>query len=135
MVCSATFNIISVLSWRSVLLVEETGIPGENHQPVASHWQSLSHNVCVCVFHVNLFIVHVVENYPNAKNKNLIIWSWFTVKKRPSNFWRKKYVAKWYTCTINKLTWKTVWLCLHLYTFSLSGIDHLILKLNFYQIF
>ena len=41
----------------------------------------------------------------NAKNKNLIIWSWFTVKKWPSNFWRKKYVAKWYT--INKLTWKT----------------------------
>jgi hypothetical protein len=25
-------------------LVEETGVPGENHQPVASHWQTLSHN-------------------------------------------------------------------------------------------
>jgi hypothetical protein len=23
--------------WRSVLLVEDTGVPGENHQPVASH--------------------------------------------------------------------------------------------------
>ena len=23
--------------WRSVLLVEETGVHGENHQPVASH--------------------------------------------------------------------------------------------------
>jgi hypothetical protein len=31
--------------WRSVLLVEETRVPGENHQPVASHWQTLSHNV------------------------------------------------------------------------------------------
>jgi hypothetical protein len=30
---------------RSVLLVEETGIPGENHRPVASHWQTLSHNI------------------------------------------------------------------------------------------
>jgi hypothetical protein len=40
-VFSATFNNIS---W-SVLLVEETGVPGENHQPVASHWQTLSHNV------------------------------------------------------------------------------------------
>jgi len=30
-------NNISVISWRSVLLVEEKGIPGENHQPVASH--------------------------------------------------------------------------------------------------
>jgi hypothetical protein len=27
---------ISVISWRSVLLVEETGEPGENHRPVAS---------------------------------------------------------------------------------------------------
>jgi hypothetical protein len=25
-------------------LVEETGVSGENHQPVASHWQTLSHN-------------------------------------------------------------------------------------------
>ena len=25
------------ISWRSVLLVEETGGPGENHRPVASH--------------------------------------------------------------------------------------------------
>jgi hypothetical protein len=27
-----------------VLLVEETGGPGENYGPVASHWQMLSHN-------------------------------------------------------------------------------------------
>jgi hypothetical protein len=38
-----TFNNISVIWWRSVLLVEETGGPGENHQPVASHWQTLCH--------------------------------------------------------------------------------------------
>jgi hypothetical protein len=25
--------------------VEETGVHGENHWPVASHWQTLSHNV------------------------------------------------------------------------------------------
>ena len=37
MVFTATFNNISFISWRSVSLVEETGIPGENHQPVASH--------------------------------------------------------------------------------------------------
>jgi hypothetical protein len=39
MVFNATFNIISVL------LVEETRGPGENHRPVASHWQTLSLNV------------------------------------------------------------------------------------------
>jgi hypothetical protein len=37
MVLNATFNNISVISWRSVLLVEETRVPGENHQPAASH--------------------------------------------------------------------------------------------------
>jgi len=37
MVFNATFNNISVITWQSVLLVEETGGPGENHQPVASH--------------------------------------------------------------------------------------------------
>jgi hypothetical protein len=26
-------------------LVEETEVIGENHQPAASHWQTLSHNV------------------------------------------------------------------------------------------
>jgi hypothetical protein len=31
MVFNATFNNISVISWQSVLLVEETGSPGENH--------------------------------------------------------------------------------------------------------
>jgi hypothetical protein len=37
MVFNAIFNNISVISWRSVLLVEETGVPGENHRFVASH--------------------------------------------------------------------------------------------------
>jgi hypothetical protein len=31
MVFNTTFNNISVISWRSVLLVEETKAPGENH--------------------------------------------------------------------------------------------------------
>jgi len=33
-----TFNNISVISWLSALLVKETGGPGENHRPVASHF-------------------------------------------------------------------------------------------------
>jgi hypothetical protein len=37
MVFNATFNNISVISWWSVLLVEETGVPRENHRPAASH--------------------------------------------------------------------------------------------------
>jgi hypothetical protein len=37
MVFNATFNNISVISWWSVLLVEETEVPGENNRPDASH--------------------------------------------------------------------------------------------------
>jgi hypothetical protein len=45
MLFNATFNNISVVLWWSVLLVEEIGEPGGNHKPVASHWQTLSHNI------------------------------------------------------------------------------------------
>jgi hypothetical protein len=45
MVFNATFNTISVIWLWSVLLVEKIGVPGENHRPVASHWQTLSQNV------------------------------------------------------------------------------------------
>ena len=44
-VFNATFNNISAISWQSVLLVEETEGPEENHRPVASYWQILPHNV------------------------------------------------------------------------------------------
>ena len=36
MVFKATFNNISVISWLSVLLVEETGVSGENHRPATN---------------------------------------------------------------------------------------------------
>jgi len=45
MVFNATSNSISAISWRSLLLVEETGVPGENHRTVTSHWQILSYNI------------------------------------------------------------------------------------------
>ena len=43
MALNATFNNISVISWRSVLLVEETIVSGENHSILVTH--KLSHNV------------------------------------------------------------------------------------------
>jgi len=36
MVFDTTFNNISVIYWRSHLLVEETGVHGENHRHAAS---------------------------------------------------------------------------------------------------
>ena len=36
MVFNATSNYVSVISWQSVLLTEETRVPGENQEPAAS---------------------------------------------------------------------------------------------------
>ena len=43
--CALGAVVYSVISWRSVLFVEETEGSGENHRPYASHWQTLSYNV------------------------------------------------------------------------------------------
>ena len=45
MVFYTTFKNISGISWRSGVLVDETGVPAENHRYIASHWQTLSNNV------------------------------------------------------------------------------------------
>jgi hypothetical protein len=45
MVSNAPFNNISVTSWRLFLLLEESRGRGENHRPVASDWNFVSHNV------------------------------------------------------------------------------------------
>jgi hypothetical protein len=49
---NTTFNNISVTLWQSVILVEETRVPWENHRPAASHWQTL-------VYHIMLYHVHL----------------------------------------------------------------------------
>jgi hypothetical protein len=44
--CLTPFStIFPVISWRSVLLMDETRVSGENYRPAASHWQTLSLNV------------------------------------------------------------------------------------------
>ena len=50
MMFNATFNNISAISWRSVLLVEETRVPGENYWPFVSHWQT---------YHIMLYRWHL----------------------------------------------------------------------------
>jgi len=63
MVLTATFNYISVISWQSVLLVEETEVPRENHKPVASHWQTLPHNAILStpLKLINLRVCNIVN--------------------------------------------------------------------------
>ena len=66
MVFNVTFNNISVISWRTVLLVEEAG---ENHRPAASHWQNVSHNVVSSTFRLGEIRTHNVSG-----DKHLIVF-------------------------------------------------------------
>ena len=58
-VFNVTFNNISDISWRSVLLMEETG---ENHRPVASHRQTLSHYVVSSTPRLNGIRTHNISD-------------------------------------------------------------------------
>ena len=81
MVFNATFNNTSVLSWRSVLLVATTGLPGENHRHVVCHWQTLSHNVVLSGFRTNNVSVKYKDLYsefpgPPKVSRKLITWGY-----------------------------------------------------------
>ena len=47
------FSNISAISWRPVLVVEEAGVPGENHRPWTRNWQTFI--TCGCES-VHLFL-------------------------------------------------------------------------------
>jgi hypothetical protein len=48
MVYNATFNTISAISWMSVLMVEETGVPEEKHCVSRTQWYTQSQQYRKC---------------------------------------------------------------------------------------
>jgi hypothetical protein len=68
MVFNTTFNNISVISWRSALLVKETGIPDQNHRPAASHYiiakklSGISNIFCKFILRVKLALNRHLSN-------------------------------------------------------------------------
>ena len=78
MVFNATFNNISVISWLSALLVEETGVPEENHRPITIHWQTLSHNVVSKSLQLRYKILECqYKNIVLIKKSNKIAYWWY----------------------------------------------------------
>jgi hypothetical protein len=64
MVFNSTINKIAVKSWRSVLLVGETGMPGDNHRPAESHWK---------LYHIVSYRVHLAWGF--KLTTLVVIWT------------------------------------------------------------
>jgi hypothetical protein len=80
-VFNATFNNILVISCRPVLMVEETGGPGENHRHAASDRQTLLHNVVSGTHRLSEIRTHNVYlfNKTVAGCHKIIIKNYYTV--------------------------------------------------------
>jgi hypothetical protein len=112
MVFNATFNNISVISWRSVLLTEKTGVPRENHRPVVSHWQTLKlghlkpwMNFIRRSFFIWINLSHSMCRVLQASNLLLDV------------FWQEPIVfTEGYKLIIQ--TWRILQLCVHVSLFG-----------------
>jgi len=92
MVFNANFNNILVISWRSVLLVEESGGPGENHHLVASDWQTLAHNVA----HLALIEIRTHNIIGNRYWLHRLVVNPTTIRSQP----RLPPITFWFCFTI-----------------------------------
>jgi hypothetical protein len=72
MVLNATFNNISVISWRSVLLVEETGGPGDNYRP-GMIYKTICKNLRIEQFEHHQKTVSVFRCYGSVSSSSLLV--------------------------------------------------------------
>ena len=79
MMFNATFNNISVISWQSLSWRRKPNrAQRDNHQPVASHWQTISHNVVLgqqfSSCYPLLIFTRFIGTVSNSKEWNITPW-------------------------------------------------------------
>jgi hypothetical protein len=118
---NATFNNTSVILWWSVLLVEETEVPGINHRPAASHWQTLSHSCIECTspwtgLELTTLVVICTDCIDSCKYHTITtiatnMYNVILVKKNP-HFSKKSSLTCLHANDITKLHCTLKWACL-----------------------
>ena len=91
---NATFNNILVISRTSVLLVEETRVPSENHRPDKIDRQTLSHSVVSwwAGFELTaLLVIHTELPYDHNYGDPYIIWHSNSYQYE----WMTHYFQRW----------------------------------------
>ena len=105
---NATINNISVMSWRSVFLVEETRVHGENHRPATSHWQTLSHNVVSSTPLLSIITGKQIKKKTQTLEYllHILLYKYFTCLCPP--FWDGQDLYLYITCNTNSHHRKTI---------------------------
>ena len=122
MVLNATVNNISVISWRSSLLVKEIGIPWENHRSAASHWlflllqyRLLQIGCCkVNIIYTVYYLPFCMYQHDTSREFNYIschLYCW----GRPGY---QEKITTWYTSLPNYITSENYHLTLYLWGYD-----------------
>jgi hypothetical protein len=91
---------------------EETGVPGEDHWPVANRWQTLSHNVASSIPHherdSNNWLPRdnwsIVESAVKHHQTNNIVSSWINLHKNNMSLLYMLYKLSWCLSVMYTLT-------------------------------